>query len=177
MQKILQNFESIAISIAKFQKYCNKHGKISKVLQYLLQHLKVLQYFAILLEHPCILSPNTLVQIFPTIIPKGSSILTDIVPLLVFVKNKTDDAIVKKLVDILYYLDWTIYCVECHTGLEQSSNVFLSTTTAENSDTILTIGRKYIPKNGNQYMIIRLDCQESRPFRSTSRTFLDGTIK
>ena len=36
----MQNLESIAISIAKSRKYCNKHYKISKVSQYLLQNLK-----------------------------------------------------------------------------------------------------------------------------------------
>ena len=42
LQQVLQNFKSIAINIAKFQKYYNKYCKSSKVLQYLLQNLKVL---------------------------------------------------------------------------------------------------------------------------------------
>ena len=37
MRKVLQNFESIAILIAKFQKHYNAYCKISKTLQYLLQ--------------------------------------------------------------------------------------------------------------------------------------------
>ena len=40
LQQVLPNFKSIAILIAKSQKYCNKDCKISKVLQYLLQNLK-----------------------------------------------------------------------------------------------------------------------------------------
>ena len=40
LQKLLQNLKSIAISIAKFRKFCNKYRKILKVLQYLLQNFK-----------------------------------------------------------------------------------------------------------------------------------------
>ena len=38
LQQVLQNLKSIAINIAKFQKYYNKYCKSSKVLQYLLQN-------------------------------------------------------------------------------------------------------------------------------------------
>ena len=36
----MQNLKSIAISIAKYRKYCNNNCKISKVLQYLLQNFQ-----------------------------------------------------------------------------------------------------------------------------------------
>ena len=42
----MQNFKSIAISVAKVQKYCNTYCKISKYCKF----QKVLQYFTILLK-------------------------------------------------------------------------------------------------------------------------------
>ena len=51
LQQVLQYFQIIATSIAKYQKNCNKYWKISKVLQLVLQEvLKNIESIAIIIE-------------------------------------------------------------------------------------------------------------------------------